>query len=164
MTEEVKVKGGAPKTGENTKSPCCHNVALPTRRRMATKVGASQGEPLCHVTSGCRTDKPEPSEVDSTTISSMAFVSAASTPTIQQQQYRPGVGAIEDMDLVDPKSMEAQKLISFVVVHFPSLEPVRHALIPDIISRITNGIAHIAFPLPFARRLSRGTLSFIPIT
>ena len=102
--------------------------------------------------------------MDSTTISPMSIVSTASTPTIQQQQSRPGVGAIEAMDLVDPKSMEAQKLISFVVVHFPSLEPVRHALIPDITSRITNGIAHIAFPLPFARRLSRGTLSFIPIT
>ena len=103
--------------------------------------------------------------VDSTTISSMSFVSNASTPTIpQQQQSRPSVGAIEDMDLVDPKSMEAQKLISFVVVHFPSLEPVRHALIPDITSKITNEIAHIAFPLLFARRLSRGTLSFILIT
>jgi len=50
--------------------------------------------------------------VDSTTISSMSFVSNASTPTIPQQS-RPSVGAIEEMDLVDPKSMEAQKLISY---------------------------------------------------
>jgi hypothetical protein len=93
----------------------------------------------------------------------MSFVSNASTPTIPQQS-RPSVGAIEEMDLVDPKSMEAQKLISFVVVHFPALELVRHALIPDITWRITNEIAHIAFLLLFAQRLSRGTLSFIPIT
>ena len=59
--------------------------------------------------------------VDSTTISSMSFVNNASTPTIPQQS-RPSVGAIEDMDLVDPKRMEAQKLISFVIVHFPSLK------------------------------------------
>ncbi len=52
--------------------------------------------------------------VDSTTISSMSFVNNASTPTIQQQS-RPSVGAVEEMDLVDPKSTEAQKLISFVV-------------------------------------------------
>jgi hypothetical protein len=101
--------------------------------------------------------------VDSTTISSMSFVSNASTPTIPQQS-RSSVGAIEEMDLVDPKSMEAQKLISFVVVHFLALELVHHALIPDITWKITNEIAHIAFLLPFAQRLSRGTLSFISIT
>lgn len=50
--------------------------------------------------------------VDSTAISSMSFVSNTSTPTISQQS-RPSVGAIEEMDLVDPKSMEAQKLISY---------------------------------------------------
>jgi hypothetical protein len=58
--------------------------------------------------------------VDSSTISSMSFVNNASTPTIPQQS-RSSVGTIEEMDLVDPKSMEAQKLISFVVVHFPQL-------------------------------------------
>ena len=100
--------------------------------------------------------------VDST-ISSMSFVDNASTPTIPQQS-RASVGAIEEMDLVDPKSMEAQKLISFVVVHFPALELVHHTLIPDITSRITNEIAHIAFLLLFAQHLSRGTLSIIPIS
>jgi len=100
--------------------------------------------------------------VDST-ISSMSFVDNASTPTIPQQS-RPSVGAIEEIDLVDPKSMEAQKLISFVVAHFPALSLFHRAFIPDITWRITNGIAHIAFLLLFAQRLSRGTLSFIPIT
>jgi hypothetical protein len=101
--------------------------------------------------------------VDSTTISSMSFVNNTSTPTIPQQS-RPSVGTIEEMDLVDPKSMEAQKLISFVVIHFPALEFVHHSSIPDITWRITNEIAHIAFLLLFAQRLSRGRLSFIPIT
>jgi hypothetical protein len=101
--------------------------------------------------------------VDSTTISSMSFVNNASTPTIPQQS-RPSVGTIEDMDLVDPKSTEAQKLISFVDIHFPALKLVHHPLIPDITWRITNEIAHIAFLLLFAQRLSRGRLSFIPIT
>ena len=69
--------------------------------------------------------------VDSTTISSMSFVNNTSTPTIPQQS-RPSVGTIEEMDLVDPKSMEAQKLISFVIIPFPALELVHHSSIPDI--------------------------------
>lgn len=60
--------------------------------------------------------------VDSSTISSMSFVNNPSTPTIPQQS-RPSVGTIDEMDLVDPKSMEAQKLISFVFIHLPALKP-----------------------------------------
>jgi hypothetical protein len=52
--------------------------------------------------------------VDSNTISSMSFVNNPSTPTIQQQS-RSSVGALEELDSIDPKSVEAQKLISFVV-------------------------------------------------
>jgi hypothetical protein len=47
--------------------------------------------------------------VDSTTINSMPFVNNASTPTIQQQSR-----ALDDLDPIDPKNVEAQKLISFV--------------------------------------------------
>jgi hypothetical protein len=101
--------------------------------------------------------------VDSTTISSMSFVNNATTPTIPQQS-RPSVGSIEEMDLVDPKSTESHKLISFVVIHFPALKLVHPSSIPDITWRITNEIAHIAFLLLFAQRLSRGRLFFIPIT
>ena len=56
--------------------------------------------------------------VDSSAISSMSFVNNASTPTIQQQS-RPSVGALEELDPVDPKNVEAQKLISFVVSTSP---------------------------------------------
>ena len=52
--------------------------------------------------------------VDSATINSMPFVNNASTPTTQQQS-RPSVGAIDELDAIDPKNVEAQKLISFVV-------------------------------------------------
>jgi len=51
--------------------------------------------------------------VDSNTINSMPFVNNASTPTIQQQS-RPSVGTLEELEPVDPKGVEAQKLISFV--------------------------------------------------
>jgi hypothetical protein len=50
--------------------------------------------------------------VDST-ITSMPFVNNASTPTISQQS-RPSVGSIEELEPIDPKNVEAQKLISFV--------------------------------------------------
>jgi hypothetical protein len=56
--------------------------------------------------------------VDSTTISSMSFVNNASTPTIQQQS-QPSVGALDELDPIDPKSVEAQKLISFVLSTLP---------------------------------------------
>jgi hypothetical protein len=101
--------------------------------------------------------------VDSTTISSMSFVNNASTPTIQQQS-RSSVGALDELDPIDPKSVEAQKLISFVVSTSPHFKLAHHALILDITWRITNEIAHIAFPRHFAQRLSRGTLSFVPFT
>jgi hypothetical protein len=61
--------------------------------------------------------------VDSTTLTSMPFVNNASTPTIQQQS-RPSVGSIEDLEPIDPKNVEAQKLISFVLspsLHFELL-------------------------------------------
>jgi hypothetical protein len=61
--------------------------------------------------------------VDSTTITSMPFVNNTSTPTIQQQP-RPSVGSIEDLEPIDPKNVEAQKLISFVLspsLHFDLL-------------------------------------------
>ena len=103
--------------------------------------------------------------VDSTTIGSMSFVNNASTPTIPQQS-RPSVGAIEEIELVDPKNTEAQKLISFVIVHFPTIElVVHHALVLDITWRITSEIAHIAFLLHFAQHLFRGmVVSFIRMT
>ncbi|KAF8485007.1 hypothetical protein DFH94DRAFT_624290 [Russula ochroleuca] len=50
--------------------------------------------------------------VDSTSISSMSFVNNASTPTIQQQS-QPNVGALDELNPIDPKSGEAQKLISY---------------------------------------------------
>jgi hypothetical protein len=101
--------------------------------------------------------------VDSTTISSMSFVNNASTPTIQQQS-RSSVGALDELDPIDPKSVEAQKLISFVMSTSPHFKLAYHASIPDITWRITNAIARIAFLLLFVQHLSRGTLSFIPIT
>lgn len=52
--------------------------------------------------------------VDSTTMNSMPFVSNTSTPTIQQQS-RPSVGALDELEAIDPKNVEAQKLISFVI-------------------------------------------------
>lgn len=52
--------------------------------------------------------------VDSATMNSMPFVSNTSTPTIQQQS-RPNVGALDELEAIDPKNVEAQKLISFVV-------------------------------------------------
>ena len=55
--------------------------------------------------------------VDST-ITSMPFVNNASTPTISQQS-RPSVGSIEELEPIDPKNVEAQKLISFVFDHHP---------------------------------------------
>jgi hypothetical protein len=51
--------------------------------------------------------------VDSTSITSMPFVDNTSTPTIQQQS-RPSVGSIDELEPIDPKNVEAQKLISFV--------------------------------------------------
>ena len=50
--------------------------------------------------------------VDST-MNSMPFVNNASTPTIQQQS-RPSVGTLDELEPIDPKNVEAQKLISFV--------------------------------------------------
>ena len=52
--------------------------------------------------------------VDSTTMNSMPFVNNPSTPTIQQQS-RPSVGSLDELEAIDPKNVEAQKLISFVV-------------------------------------------------
>jgi len=50
--------------------------------------------------------------VDSTTINSMPFVNNPTTPTIQQQS-RSSVGTLEELEPVDPKGVEAQKLISY---------------------------------------------------
>ncbi|KAI9510419.1 hypothetical protein F5148DRAFT_1179216 [Russula earlei] len=50
--------------------------------------------------------------VDSSTINSMPFVGSASTPTMQQQS-RPSIGSLEELEHVDPKGVEAQKLISY---------------------------------------------------
>jgi hypothetical protein len=52
--------------------------------------------------------------VDST-ITSMPFVNNASTPTIPQQSR-----SIEELEPIDPKNVEAQKLISFVFFFSPS--------------------------------------------
>jgi hypothetical protein len=52
--------------------------------------------------------------VDSATMNSLPFVSNTSTPTIQQQS-QPSVGALDELEAIDPKNVEAQKLISFVV-------------------------------------------------
>ena len=65
--------------------------------------------------------------VDSTTINSMPFVNNASTPTIQQQS-RPSVGALDELDAIDPKNVEAQKLISFVISTYHSLA---YSSLPD---------------------------------
>ncbi|KAI0301784.1 hypothetical protein B0F90DRAFT_244094 [Multifurca ochricompacta] len=50
--------------------------------------------------------------VEATAINSMSFVNNTSTPTIQQQS-RPGVGSLDDLEPIDPKNVEAQKLISY---------------------------------------------------
>ena len=65
--------------------------------------------------------------VDSTTINSMPFVNNASTPTIQQQS-RPSVGALDELDAIDPKNVEAQKLISSVI---STHSPLAHSSVPD---------------------------------
>ena len=52
--------------------------------------------------------------VENTAINSMSFVNNATTPTIPQQP-RPSVGSLDVLEAIDPKNVEAQKLISFVV-------------------------------------------------
>ena len=51
--------------------------------------------------------------VETTTMNSMSFVNNATTPTIPQQS-RPSVASLDEMETIDPKNVEAQKLISFV--------------------------------------------------
>ncbi|KAF8505529.1 hypothetical protein F5888DRAFT_1649819 [Russula emetica] len=81
--------------------------------------------------------------VDSTTISSMSFVNNASTPTIPQQS-RPSVGAIEEIDLVDPKSMEAQKLISYHLENYKrnSAYCLPASLRPTLVQSVIDRIPH----------------------
>jgi len=50
--------------------------------------------------------------VETTTINSMSFVNNATTPTIPQQP-RPSVGSLDELEPIDPKNVEAQKLISY---------------------------------------------------
>ena len=51
--------------------------------------------------------------VETSTINSMSFVNNATTPTIPQQP-RPSVTSLDELEPIDPKNVEAQKLISFV--------------------------------------------------
>jgi hypothetical protein len=85
--------------------------------------------------------------VDSTTISSMSFVNNPSTPTIQQQS-RPSVGALDELEPIDPKNVEAQKLISFVVSTFPALWLAHH----DIRYHLENYKRNSAYCLPASLR------------
>jgi hypothetical protein len=88
--------------------------------------------------------------VDSTTISSMSFVNNnASTPTIQQQS-QPSVGALDELDPIDPKSVEAQKLISFVVSTLPRTLP--HLLRFDYRYHLENYKRNSAYCLPASLR------------
>ena len=57
--------------------------------------------------------------VETTAINSMSFVNNATTPTIPQQS-RPSVTSLDELEPIDPKNVEAQKLISFVAFRGPS--------------------------------------------
>lgn len=50
--------------------------------------------------------------VETTAINSMSFVNNATTPTIPQQS-RPSVTSLDELEPIDPKNVEAQKLISY---------------------------------------------------
>lgn len=50
--------------------------------------------------------------VETTAINSISFVNNASTPAISQQS-RPSVASLDDLEPIDPKNVEAQKLISY---------------------------------------------------
>jgi hypothetical protein len=50
--------------------------------------------------------------VETTAISSLSFVNNPTTPTIPQQS-RPSVTSLDELEPIDPKNVEAQKLISY---------------------------------------------------
>ncbi|KAI9466770.1 hypothetical protein BJY52DRAFT_1234245 [Lactarius psammicola] len=50
--------------------------------------------------------------VENSAMNSISFVNNASTPTIPQQS-RPSVASLDDLEPIDPKNVEAQKLISY---------------------------------------------------
>jgi hypothetical protein len=87
--------------------------------------------------------------VDSAAINSMSFVNNTSTPTIPQQS-RPSVGALEDLEPIDPKNVEAQKLISFVIPAYPrSLSPSSR---PNSRYHLENYKRNSAYCLPASLR------------
>ena len=51
--------------------------------------------------------------VETSAINSISFLNNATTPTIPQQS-RPSVASLDELEPIDPKNVEAQKLISFV--------------------------------------------------
>ncbi|KAH8999356.1 hypothetical protein EDB92DRAFT_1941007 [Lactarius akahatsu] len=50
--------------------------------------------------------------VETNTMNTISFVNNATTPTIPQQS-RPSVASLDDLEPIDPKNVEAQKLISY---------------------------------------------------
>ncbi|KAH9007069.1 hypothetical protein EDB86DRAFT_2869818 [Lactarius hatsudake] len=50
--------------------------------------------------------------VETNTMNTISFVNNASTPTIPQQS-RPSVASLDELEPIDPKNVEAQKLISY---------------------------------------------------
>ncbi len=95
--------------------------------------------------------------VETTAINSMSFVNNASTPTIPQQS-RPSVASLDELEPIDPKNVEAQKLISFVTFE-SQLIALAHGLWISVITWITTReIALIVFLPPFVRRSFRGKL------
>jgi hypothetical protein len=70
--------------------------------------------------------------VETNAMNSMTFVNNATTPTIPQQP-RPSVASLDELDSIDPKNLEAQKLISFVAFQsqlFCSFTIVVHQISP----------------------------------
>lgn len=93
--------------------------------------------------------------VETTAINSMSFVNNTTTPTITQQS-RPSVTSLDDLEPIDPKNVEAQKLISFVVYQSQPFLLAHRPWASDITWITTRGIALIVFLPPFVRRSSRG--------
>ncbi len=86
--------------------------------------------------------------VETSAMNSMSFVNNASTPTIPQQS-RPSVASLDDLEPIDPKNVEAQKLISFVA--FQS-QPFLFAHHPGFRYHLDNYKRNSAYCLPASLR------------
>jgi hypothetical protein len=88
--------------------------------------------------------------VESNAMNSMSFVNNATTPTIPQQP-RPSVASLDELD-IDPKNVEAQKLISFVAFQSLPFWLIHRPCASDITWITTREIALIVFPPPSVQR------------